>query len=689
MIKQKNKKILIGLGLTTATVVLPISIVACATNETNAQKITKALDLITETSFKIENKSNKMATSITEANLQTEVVLNITGPTTSGVKFTYTLATEESKKPNDTTGTINLIVTGTIGTDKNTKEIKISGFLTTVQAADKATAQAAVDAITSLTEADNSPKGTTLASKVTPETLKTFVQNPANSANGVVFAVTIISTNDTTGILTLGLTGTLNGQVATRETTTPLTISGFLTTDQNNFAIAQAAVDAINTLTEATNSPKGTTLASEVKPETLKTFVQNPANSANGVVFAVTIISTNDTTGILTLGLTGTLNGQVATRETTTPLTISGFKTTDQRAKDLVVLQNTYNEIVQNSLIINNSNAISEILASSATNEFINQNVKINPINNVNFTLEVDSPNDTAGTLNVKVIASFEGQILKTKILNVDNFKTATMAFGDWLGLSNSEVNTTFFTPSVTNILTQNNIDTMRSFIKQIGIINKNQDFGTTNASRFTLANYQITDLNGDVTTFTKDSTDMKITINGTLDENAVSFSKELKGFTAISTILDKLFTFERSSRSLITSSRGAGRNFTDLISTSIQGPNSGAFGVIVKPTDFWAKDIEGNVLFNDNNIPRFKKDLEDRNLRLAFNGIASFRWSIINPKFVGTGTDRVLQNPFSINLPFDSTISGGNPVIPGNIGGDNINTFRTTPVSLEQSMPV
>ncbi|WP_156768866.1 hypothetical protein [[Mycoplasma] mobile] len=53
------------------------------------------------------------------------------------------------------------------------------------------------------------------------------------------------------------------------------------------------------------------------------------------------------------------------------------------------------------------------------------------------------------------------------------------MAFGDWLGLSNSEVNTTFFTLLVTSLVTQNDINTIRNFIKQIGITNKNGNFGT------------------------------------------------------------------------------------------------------------------------------------------------------------------------------------------------------------------
>lgn len=75
----------------------------------------------------------------------------------------------------------------------------------------------------------------------------------------------------------------------------------------------------------------------------------------------------------------------------------------------------------------------------------------------------------------------------------------------------------------------------------------------------------------------------MKITINGTFDENVVSFSKELKGFTAISSVTDTLFTFERNDQTLIANNR-ANNEIEDLISTNTTNANLTAFrGIVVK----------------------------------------------------------------------------------------------------------
>ncbi|AAT27822.1 lipoprotein 17-related variable surface protein [[Mycoplasma] mobile] len=223
MFKQINKKSLIGIGALAVVSILPISVVACASN---SSKIESALNSIVATNFTISNK-NKLASEINLTNLTTE--LTITRAVIDGVSITYSI---KQKSVNDTTGTITLIVTGTIRSLTRTKNLEISGFQTTEQRnANIAIAQEAINPITVLERTQLNQIATTLASSVDISNLDLFVQTPFPLGNGVRFTLSPIfstsmeqiKTDDTTGTLALRLTASFNGGSVSKV----LTVDGF------------------------------------------------------------------------------------------------------------------------------------------------------------------------------------------------------------------------------------------------------------------------------------------------------------------------------------------------------------------------------------------------------------------------------------------------------------------------------
>ncbi|WP_192805341.1 lipoprotein 17-related variable surface protein [[Mycoplasma] mobile] len=565
---------------------------------TKFQTIDQRLDQELAKITTIEANLSAFATTL-PSTITAETLKNfISNPTISnGVSFELIF---KANSDDDTKGELKVTLKASISGISKEKEITITKFQTNQDHLNEI-----INAIKA--EIFEIEKQNKLPSEIAASDIK-FIKNFDNK--GVDLEILEIIPNNANGTLSFKVKGTFKG---IEKSSIKIEISNFETNAKRRERI-------LNEITE-NDIILGINNKNEILPKDINSTIISITNSTRELVaLSLEITNRNDELGQITFKVVATLG------ETTDKfITMSGFLTTqEKREKDLITLQNAYNQITQQNLNINNENEIITALASSMTNELINKYVSINSINGVNFKLEIDSSNDTIGTLNVRVIASFEGQNLNTKILNVNNFKTANMAFGDWLGLSNSEVNTTFFTPSVTNVQSQSNITTMRTFINQIGIMNKNIGFGDVDANRFTLTNYRITDLNNG-TTFTKDSKDMKITINGTFDGKLVNFTKELKGYTAIGTILDTLITFTRNEKPLLTASQG--NLHTGQLFEQNHLPDR---GIVAKESSDWKKffnTASGKEEFASTGeatwIPSFIEGLHNRNLRLHANRFA------------------------------------------------------------------
>ncbi|AAT27824.1 lipoprotein 17-related variable surface protein [[Mycoplasma] mobile] len=722
--KLNHKKLLISLGTLTSVAVIPISIVACATNEQNEVNLDTILANISEIKllenaekqlpskitnenlnqiiepFKFENTDFDINLTISEANdlegiLKINLAINLkTKPknvsnknfTISGFKkisdilqgelakinsesflvkqgvnlrnipiFTvdeitlknsfilpiaslnsgveFLFEPLEQIKGNEELGKLNLKVIAIYkreNLDAITLEkvITINGFSSIINDA--------LDLVKELNPIQTSNFSSLLPSEIKDSDLNTYIETPLKIITGISYSINLKenSSNNKEGSLIVILNAiSNNGFKNSKEI-----IVNFFQTSKGRI---EQILETINSGHFKINNPKK--IPSEINNENLGLEIDFSSFDVKLDNFKLSYSISelqipNDKLGQLILKITGTLEDINFSKE----ITLSGFQTSDERIKQILDNINASNFLVKDY----------KQLASSILDSNLKQLIKFNinsSIQKVNIDyqlLQSNFYNDEKGTITLLLTGTLSTSII-SKEITIRGFITAKEAFADALGLIKGKIDSNFFTPSRVN-LTEINFKEMEIKLKDIGF-NSAYEFGNINTNRVVVKSYQIITVNNEK--FDSKTKNMKIIVNGTFDGIAITYERDLIGFSAIDeSIINSLIIIEKIAQGQLEQESFANNTLENITSNSREDFNLINQGIVVKLGDAWERNVDGNIILVDG-IPVLDSSLKARGLKYLSN---TFRWVTSDSK-IENGI--IISQTLTISFHFDETI--------------------------------